>query len=415
MRPTTTTAGLPAAGSGDAQDRLRYLTNAAASLWPGSTTVVNRARAGSPSGEFLLLPNAGTPRLLVPSGRRRAAAAAVRGYGEQSGRRGRARARLLSAALRTGVAQPLIRDRVQVTGGTDGLPGHLAELLGSEVLVSLHLGPPRANRKPVLQLLRPDGRLLGFAKVGLDELTRRLVSTEAAALHRLASADLREPLTPRVVHSGQWNGLEILVQSPLPIHGRRVRHDDRALTAAMRAVADLDRVGSVRLVDSPYWSALCARVAGLPDGPAAARLAAIVAGLHDVAREDALSVGSWHGDWTSWNMAALPAGLAVWDWERFATGVPVGFDPLHFALQSDLVVARRNPADTVISIVDSAPSRLRSFDVDGRAAAVTVLCYLTEIATRYTEDDQAAAGARLGRVQDWLLPVLSARVEGLTP
>jgi len=415
MRPVAVTpTGLPSARSGDAQDRLAYLSNVAARLWPGSTTAVRRTRTGAPSRDFLLLRNAATPRLLIPTGSRRAAAAAVRGYGEQSTRRDRATTRLLSAALRTGAAQYLVRDRVAVTGGTAGLPGHLAGLLGSEVLISLHLGPPRANRKPVLQLLAPDGRQLGFAKVGLDELTRRLVATEAAALRRLASAGLHGLVIPRAVHSGQWNDLELLIQSPLPIQGRRTRLEGGALDAAMSAVADVGQVGPIRVVDSDFWSALCARVARLPDGPAAARLAAIVADLYGVASEDALRMGSWHGDWTPWNMAALPAGLAVWDWERFATGVPIGFDPLHFALQSELVVSRRDPADAVVSLVDGAPARLRCLDVDHRAATVTALCYLTEIATRYTEDGQADAGARLGRVVDWLLPVLSARVEGLT-
>ena len=408
------TARPPSALSGDAQDRLAYLADAAARLWPGSTTVVRRARFGSPNGKFLLLPNARTPRLLVPAEQRRAAATAVRSYGEPSGRRNRVRARVLSAALRTGAAHQLIRDRVEISGGTDGLPGHLADLLGTEVLVSLHLGPPRANRKPVLQLLGRDGRLLGFAKVGIDELTRRLVQTEASALRRLASADLHGLLTPLAVHSGPWNRLEVLVQSPLPIHGRRGRHDDRALDAAMSAVADLDRVGGVPVVNSDFWTALCARVARLPDSPVATQLAGIVADLYDVAGDDALTFGSWHGDWTPWNMAALPTGLAVWDWERFATGVPIGFDALHFTLHSHLAVARRNPTDAVVSLVDGAPARLRSFHIDHRAAAATVLCYLTEIATRYTEDGQAAAGARLGRVQDWLLPALTARVGGLS-
>lgn len=397
----------------DAQNRLAYLSDAVARLWPDGSLALRRAPAGSQNRDFLLLPNAAMPRLLVPAGRRRAAAAAVRGYGEQAGRRDRVKNRMLSTALRTGLAQLLLRDRVGVTGGGAGLPGHLGDLLCTDVLVSLHLGQPRANRKPVLQLLGTDGRLLGFAKVGIDELTRRLVRTEGIALRRLASAELPGLLTPRVVHAGQWNGDEILVQSPLPIQGRRRTNDEHGLSAAMSAVAGLGRVGPAPLVDSDFWSALCARVGRLPDGPVAAALTAIVTGLYDGARDDLIGMGSWHGDWTPWNMATLPTGLAVWDWERFTAGVPVGFDPLHFSLQSDLVVARRSPSDSVMSIVDSAPARLRSFGVDDRASTVTALCYLTEIATRYTEDSQAEFGAHFGRVQDWLLPVLSARVEGL--
>ena len=52
-----------------------------------------------------------------------------------------------------------------------------------------------------------------------------------------------------------------------------------------------------------------------------------------------LAFGAWHGDWTPWNMASTAGGLLVWDWERFATGVPVGFDALHYWLQ----IERRRP------------------------------------------------------------------------
>ena len=53
------------------------------------------------------------------------------------------------------------------------------------MLVSLHLGPARANRKPVLQLIAPDGETLGFAKLGIGPLTRRLVRAETTALSAL--------------------------------------------------------------------------------------------------------------------------------------------------------------------------------------------------------------------------------------
>ena len=51
-------------------------------------------------------------------------------------------------------------------------------------------------------------------------------------------------------------------------------------------------------------------------------------------------------------MASLADALLVWDWERFARGVPLGFDALHYALQ------RRHPAEPVdAAAAVEAPSR----------------------------------------------------------
>ncbi|MEP7025886.1 MAG: hypothetical protein ABJB47_19225 [Actinomycetota bacterium] len=95
--PDPGTAGKTAAQRGPAAqpaaaapgpERLGYLRQVAPLLWPepavfgtGPDAVPSAARGLAAVSEFLLLPRASDPRLLVPAGRR-AAAAAVRGYGE---------------------------------------------------------------------------------------------------------------------------------------------------------------------------------------------------------------------------------------------------------------------------------------------------------------------------------------------
>lgn len=393
-------------------DRLDYLFDAASTLWPGAAVTVTRGRTAAVGGSFLLLPNANRPRLLVPAGSRRAAASAVLGYGESSSATDRLRTRVLAAGLRSGTAQRMLRDRVHVPAGAPTLADHLGAVLGTELLVGLYLSAPRANRKPVLQLLDPTGRRLGFAKVGVDPLTRRLVRTETAALHKLAAAALPGLITPQVMHSGRWNELELLVQSALPLGTRRRPVQESVLAEVMRRVSAMDIGVPAELGRTAFWQDIRARVAVLPDGAASAGLTAVLAGLYDVAGRKLIATGSWHGDWTPWNMAALRGGLAVWDWERFAAGRPVGFDPLHHALQRDLVARRSDAALAVERCVDGAPALLAPLGVRAMTATITACCYLAELAIRYTEDRQAEAGARLGRVQDWLIPGLRARIEG---
>ena len=84
----------------------------------------------------------------------------------------------------------MLPDRVRVEGGGESLESMLSTALGRRVHLSLYVSPPRAVRKPVLQLLDDDGRTVAFAKLGLGEFTSALVGDEATALRRLARAGL---------------------------------------------------------------------------------------------------------------------------------------------------------------------------------------------------------------------------------
>ena len=156
----------------DRELRARYLTEVLATLYPPSD--------GGRVAHFVAVPNARKPRLLVPAGSRRVAAGAVRRYAQPAARSARFKRDLAALALRTGADRALLRDRITVTGA-DSIEEHLRRVLDRDLTVSVHIGPARANRKPVLQLLAPDGTTVGFAKLGTNALTRRLVRAETVA------------------------------------------------------------------------------------------------------------------------------------------------------------------------------------------------------------------------------------------
>ena len=400
----------------------RTLAEAAAVVWPAPARVeVLRKRPTTAPDEwaltYALVPDAVDPRLAVPLRPWAAAAAVARSQSAAGSARAAARNGLVAAAFRTGVAGLLLRGRLVVTqaeGASDGLDDVLADLLGEPVCLGIRVGPPRANRKPVLQVVSRRGRLLAYAKVGTGRLTDRLVRAESQTLTALAGADLGEVRVPAVLHVGAWHGHPLLVQAPLPVRrcGRTGRAAARRRDGRGRAHRRRSRRRAVPRPPGgsgppPRWplcrpatrpSAWRPSVTCWPRAPPACRLA----------------VGAWHGDWNAGNCSVVPGAVLVWDWERYETGVPAGFDALHLALQSRLPGPATAPgadgvqarAAAARSVLAQAAGLTAPFGVADDAAELVAAAYLWGSASRYLTDDQEAAGAAVGRLADWLLPVL---------
>ena len=106
-------------------------------------------------------------------------------------------------------------------------------------------------------------------------------------------------------------------------------------------------------------------------------------------------------------MAVSDTKCSVWDWERFAPGVPVGYDALHLFLMSHASVGSHDLTSLPVDLFDNAERTAPPLRRDGPRSgrAVTTAGYLLELAGRYLDDNQAEAGARLGAVGEWLLPL----------
>ena len=156
-----------------------------------------RHRSGQPHRDAYLFPSERRPRLLVP--------ADVPGSSSMLRRLGprvppwpdRVRG-LLERSVQSR-AFPLARWPMLRVPGRDpsasSVETHLARHFGTPVRVGVLLGTRRVNQKPVLQVFDLGGRLLGYAKVGHNELTAALVRREAAAL---ASIEAQAPRWFRV-------------------------------------------------------------------------------------------------------------------------------------------------------------------------------------------------------------------------
>jgi Phosphotransferase enzyme family len=395
-------------------------------LWPPPTELsVGRAatgrvsaKGGSPEDarhpgdmEYILVPGLRRPPLMVPAGQR-VAGAAVRHYSGQRSPAARLATKVFSVCLDSGLGGAMFRRRLtmHVPAGTDTVETHLADLLHRDIRVGMYLGPPRANRKPVLHILTPAGQAVAFAKIGVSPLTRQLAHTERNALTLIKKTGLRGVTVPEVLHYGNWQGLDILVLSVLPAWQRRQALSAPQLVEAMTSVAAMDGMQSSPLRTSEYLVRLRERLSSAVESPDQATLLWLIDELNAQAGDEVLTYGAWHGDWTPWNMASTSDGIMVWDWERFTAGVPLGFDALHHRLQVEVGPGHRDPVAAAAACAQGAPALLAPFGVSAGQARVTALLYLADLATRYLSDQQAAAGARRGAPGSWLIPALKGEI-----
>lgn len=413
-------------------ERLAYLREICELLWPSPAEMTlhsdfprwphitsgarSRARGQAPAGgrDYVLIPGLRHPRLLVPAAPR-AAAAALRQYGQPRNWTARLGVAAIALGLASGLGGTLfgVRVRMNAPPDADSIESYLRSVISPDIRVGIRLGPARANRKPVLQLLTAGGEPIGFVKIGFNELTRELVRAERASLAWLERAKLSSVTVPKVLHHDQWHGLDVLVLSALPVWQRRRTVSTAQLCSAMEEVARVDGLQHGPGAADTYLNQLRERLVVADDGPERAALLEATDKLASVGGCELLTYGSWHGDWSPWNMASIGDGLLVWDWERFASGVPLGFDALHHWLQNEVGPLHRDPLEAASDCTGRAAGLLAPFGIGAREARLTSALYLADVATRYLVDRQAQAGAPLGAPGTWLIPALTSEVANL--
>ncbi len=376
-------------------------------LWrpSGSGGAVRVSTGPVPAGyraveRFAVVPSLRRAEFLVPLRSRRTAWAALSRYNALRPLRTRLPRRLLAAGMRLGLAQRLLRDRLVVCvarhAGADELAelliaDHLRRLLGvPELAMAIGIGPPNAYRKPTLQLFAPDGRALGYTKVGWNPVTARLVRNEARVMAALATRPPTTVSVPALLAAGAWRGLELVVTAPLPGGVRRYRpfevvpppvttREIAALKGATRAMP---------LAVSPWWAGVWREADAAPDELRVV-LASYLRAVEERWGHLPLEFGAWHGDWVSWNLAREGERLHAWDWEHSADDVPVGFDLVHWHFQMALVREGRGVVEAVRRCTERGLPLLAELGVAPEAAPAVVACYLLEILLRDWRSVQA--------------------------
>ena len=367
---------------------LEHYARLSSELWPASD-LIDAAPESIPKGthrEFGLTMRRGA-LTLFPLGSRRAAADAMLRWTDADRPADIAVRSLAWCAARAGLLRFMIQGRVGIRTASD--PGtaqtlheYLASSMGSQAVeISCAFGSPRPNQKPVVRIHSDDGRTLGFAKIGWNETTRTLIDHEADFLAASAGVPTRTFDLPRLIHRGRWNGHSIAITAPL-MGGAAIRRHTSPGIAVIEEVAALGDPGTAPMVASSYRASVESRMQRMrPDASSTAREA-----IREVDRRWSqlpLRFGRWHGDWTPWNMATRGGHPIVWDWERTAPSVPVGFDLLHYAFHRRLASGRDDPDRCLIEAARSVAPSMRVIDVEGARLDATICLYVLEMHVRF--------------------------------
>ncbi|MEV0460543.1 hypothetical protein [Catellatospora methionotrophica] len=360
--------------------------------------------AGAAGEVYTVVPAIGKARLLVPHGDRRAAGAAIRHTSAPRSAKDRLRQRVLAGVFSTGLGSRTLgdlvfRDRLAVQAQPT-LAEHLSGLLGQRVRLSVRFGPPRANRKPVLQLIDDRAHTVAYAKMAVNDLTTTLVDAEHRALSLLSGRDLAPARVPEVLHFGTWAGASLLVVGALPVSQDAPPDGLTPLSlAAMRSIAQVQGVTRSTYAGSSYAARLAAQVDALGERPTAGLMRRALAACADAE----LGFGCWHGDWNGGNMSVRGGELLLWDFERFTPDVPVGYDPLHFELHEAVAVRHTDPVTAARAVAGRAAELLAPLGVDAAVANEVAALYFVEIGSRYLGDGLDNLGRPMGRVDEWII------------
>jgi hypothetical protein len=267
---------------------------------------------------------------------------------------------------------------------------HLASVLGAPRVVFAATEKGGSGFvTPVLQLFTPDGRSVGFAKIGWDAVTTDMIHTEADSLELASRVGLRSVSVPEVVWRGEWEDLALLVTAPMPQNVRRLRPSELPPIPPLLEVATLDGPPTRQRVEaSSYWSdaratAVIATRSGRPE---------LEAHLDTVASEHAareITFGRWHGDWVEWNLAQSGGRLYAWDWAYSAPAVPFGFDLLQFFHLRHRVLREEAPDLALIHAAVDARPGMRELGIPDDEAGAVVALHHTEVLLREERARQA--------------------------
>jgi hypothetical protein len=260
------------------------------------------------------------------------------------------RARVLKGLLTALVArrfQGFVRRRALIASREPSpLEGLIREVTGEcRPAFALSLSTEKRFRKLTVQVMRPDGKILGYIKLPLTAAAVERVQHEAETLKRLWNFPVLRPHIPQVLYSGEWGDGYILFQSAGPSQPgpAQFNHQYEEFLQLLRGIHATEKPGKV------LWEEVAARWRKEEQNIDSWGRAMGQAALARAKRElDGLTIpcGVSHGDFAPWNARLGDQGLYVFDWESASWETPTSWDTFHFKTQVAALLNKKNDLHT---------------------------------------------------------------------
>jgi hypothetical protein len=308
-------------------------------VWATSEgTMPQVVRGGTPRGrsdQFLCLPRFERCRLLVPVRTREAQAVTTANLPLRRPRQRLGRS-VLAALLATSASRLVFgRNSISIEVDDRQTPSLLSALrMGwrrDVAGIGLSVRATTPNYKPSLVAVDASGTVIGYAKVGWNDVTRTRLCREAAAMTKMGKREGHDLRVPDVEAELTWNDRYVLVVRPLPRAARPYPRKASAPLALVRsALADPQRSDiDVRTLADRLSASIDESAPG-PLADTARTFAERVGRRYEGCR---LTGGIRHGDWVPWNLGTARAQLWAWDWEYAEEDSTPLLDVAHWHLQ----------------------------------------------------------------------------------
>jgi len=340
----------------------------------------------SATTSWTALPARGPLRRLVPASARFAAEAFANDHDAMSTTR-RAMGRAARLSVRSGTlrfAPKLYADTTTVFHDpASSVIAAAADALGRPIAAAaITLGPRRYNRKPVVQLMNAAAETVGYLKVGASPLTSAMVATEAATVDRLCptSAILR---VPTVLWRSRWHGCEVACFSSVAVRAAELVAADpsRLVEIALAVVQAGGGQHDHTLRDCVPFTRVRSAAGSNSD------IQKLIDTAAEVFGDRTVSVGSWHGDFSPWNMISTADSTALIDWEFADDAMAIGADLLHNRVMTATHLrgeAPWRPLRVLLDAGDDVPE-LHAMAVPSHQHRPHLLLYLLELMRRDLE------------------------------
>ena len=209
-----------------------------------------------------------------------------------------------------------------------------------EVLCALSVGTPGTFQKLTVQVMRPDGSILGYLKMPLTDRAEQRLRHEAEIVEQLHQFPSLRPHIPALLFAGLWRGRFVVFQSRVPGEMGPVRFttiQERFLGVLQGCRPSIASAEGLLQQTGRQWEAarglLGARWHGL--GSQTMKIA-----LREL-RGSRVACGLHHGDFAPWNTRVDRGNLSVFDWESAECAAPTLWDQFHFLSQAECVLKER--------------------------------------------------------------------------